>query len=337
MRGPLTLEQADEIGLPRPELRRRSWRRIGPRTYARRSVAESTLTRLEGARCRIPAVGVFSGLTAAWLHGLEVDACNPIEVTIPKGAGISGRAGMRVGRACLSEAEIDEIRGFRATSVLRNIQDLSRRLPLTEATVIADMALHLGLTDLAQLRTWARSRRGGRGVVTLRRVADCAEPLSESPMETRLRMLLVLAGLPRPLAQVPIHDASGRFAGRPDLYYADRRLGLEYDGGTHRETLAGDNRRQSRLLQAGIHLLRFTAADVLSRPAAVVAQVRALLAPQAWPTNVKVSDVAVDVTTAHPAKLSPAPIVTTPSKSPSLRTSSSSDPGPLEEIVFRLP
>jgi very-short-patch-repair endonuclease len=79
-------------------------------------------------------------------------------------------------------------------------------------------------------------------------------------------MLLVLAGLPRPRAQVAIHDASGRFAGRPDLYYESHRLGIEYDGAIHRTALVQDNRRQNRLLGAGVRLLRFTAADVLDNP-----------------------------------------------------------------------
>ena len=96
-------------------------------------------------------------------------------------------------------------------------------------------------------------------------------------METRLRLLLVLAGLPRPEVQVPLEDGRGRFLGRPDLYYPGERLGLEYDGGTHRASLAEDNRRQNRLLSAGFRLLRFTAGDVLRTPDLVVAQVRAAL------------------------------------------------------------
>ena len=93
-------------------------------------------------------------------------------------------------------------------------------------------------------------------------------------METRLRMLLVLAHLPRPLAQQPLHDGWGRFLGRPDLYYPDTKLGLEYDGGTHRENLVDDNRRQNRLLAEGVRLLRFTASDIYSRPESVVEEVR---------------------------------------------------------------
>ena len=95
-------------------------------------------------------------------------------------------------------------------------------------------------------------------------------------MESRLRMLLVLARLPRPEAQVSIRDGH-RFLGRVDLYYSEQRLGLEYDGGTHRDNLVDDNRRQNRLLQAGIRLLRFTAADIYSTPDLVVGQVRAAL------------------------------------------------------------
>jgi hypothetical protein len=92
-------------------------------------------------------------------------------------------------------------------------------------------------------------------------------------METRLRLLLVRAGLPRPQAQVALLDDRGHFLGRPDLYYPAQRLALEYDGSTHRDSLVEDSRRQNRLLTAGYRLLRFTAPDVLGNPAVVVQQV----------------------------------------------------------------
>ena len=96
-------------------------------------------------------------------------------------------------------------------------------------------------------------------------------------METRLRMVLVFGGLPRPQAQVSLHDSRGRFLGRPDLYYPDHRLGLEYDGGTHRISLAEDILRQNRLLAAGIRLLRFTAGEMFHHPDSITAQVRTIL------------------------------------------------------------
>ena len=100
-------------------------------------------------------------------------------------------------------------------------------------------------------------------------------------------MLIVLGGLPRQAAQVSIHDQWGRFVGRPDLYYERQRLGIEYDGAIHRGSLAEDNRRQNALLNAGVRLLRFTAADVLHHPDAVVSQVRGMFAgPTPIPASV---------------------------------------------------
>jgi len=76
---------------------------------------------------------------------------------------------------------------------------------------------------------------------------------------------------------VPLRDAVGLFVGRPDLYYQRQRLAIEYDGATHHDSLAADNRRQNRLVNAGYRLLRFTAADVLSAPDSVVGLVREAL------------------------------------------------------------
>lgn len=184
---------------------------------------------------------------------------------------------MAVRRSSLGVNEI-VVRGeFRVTSPTRTLLDISCRQPLTEAVVVADMALHAGVLHPDELVASVETYRGGWGIKALRRVVWQAEPASESPMETRLRMLLVLGGLPRPHAQVPIHDRDGQFAGRPDLYYPDVRLGLEYDGGTHRASLVEDNRRQNRLLDAGVRLLRFTAADIYNSPDSVVALVRSRL------------------------------------------------------------
>ena len=92
-------------------------------------------------------------------------------------------------------------------------------------------------------------------------------------METRLRWLLLQAGLPKPKVQADLHDSQGRFVGRADLYYPQARLVIEYDGVNHRERLVEDNRRQNLLMNAGFRLLRFTAADLHQRPEIIKALV----------------------------------------------------------------
>jgi hypothetical protein len=231
---------------------------------------------LAAVRRRLPDGAAFSGRTAAWLHGLDLPPCDPVEVTVPPERGITGRAGVRVRRASLATGEVVERRGLPTTSLLRTVVDVAATLPLVEAVVAADMALHRRLMGVTELESAASARAGRKGAARLRRVIELVEPLSESPMETRLRLLLVLGGLPRPLAQVSLHDGRGRFVGRTDLYYPAARLGIEYDGGTHRDSLVEDDRRQNRLLNAGFRLLRFTAAD-LRQPSVVAAQVHAAL------------------------------------------------------------
>jgi very-short-patch-repair endonuclease len=87
-------------------------------------------------------------------------------------------------------------------------------------------------------------------------------------------MLLVMARLPRLRAQVSPNDQQGRLLGRPDLSYPEHKLALEYDGGTRMDSPVEDNRRQNRLLNAGISMRRFTTADIFQAPESVIKQVR---------------------------------------------------------------
>lgn len=264
---PVTLDDARLHGLGPWRLRTKAWRRIAPRTYLVAGHEATAELKIAAAARRLPPSAVFSGFTAAWLFGLDVEPCDPIEITIPPPTPVSARVGMRVRRRALPETDAGRARGYRVTSISRTLYDLCRGLDVTEAVVLLDAALHRRLISMNRLRDH------GRFVQWLEHV----EPKAESPMETRLRMRLVLDGLPRPEAQVPIYDSRGRFVGRPDLYYREQRLGLEYDGATHKTSLAHDNRRQNALLEAGVRLLRFTAADVLSTPQELVRLVRSEL------------------------------------------------------------
>ena len=153
---------------------------------------------------------------------------------------------------------------------------MSLRLPLIEAVIVADMALHVGLIPLEELRTIAAS--GSRpGVRRFRKVADLADAGAESPMETRLRVQLVEDGLPQPQTQAVLKDGAGNEIARVDLYYPDVRLAIEYDGEHHldRDRMTDDHRRQNRLFAANVHLLRYTWADVRDRRTAISGEVRA--------------------------------------------------------------
>jgi very-short-patch-repair endonuclease len=269
--GAFSLEEARECGLTRAQLLGKRWRRIGPGIYAPREAIDDLPVRLRAAWLRLPGAAVFSGPTAAHLHGLDPQ-WSVIEATLPPASRISRRAGMTIRRCRLEAEEIVRRKGFRVTSPLRTVVDIASRSDLVEAVVILDAALHKRLIRIEQIEP----RPGDRGVRTLRRAIELAEPATESPMETRLRMVLVLSGLPRPEVQVRLRAPTG-FLARADLYYSEPRLVVEYDGATHRDSIAADNRRQNRLVEAGYRVLRFTAADVFGQASAVVATVRQAL------------------------------------------------------------
>lgn len=120
-RGPFTLEEARRAGLSRWHLAGHTWTRLGPATYVWAGLPDTPLQRLGAALRRLPRGAAFSGLTAAWLHGLDVAPCDPIEATIPKGVGVSGRAGIAVRRAALGTNDRVHVSGMPATSIVRTL------------------------------------------------------------------------------------------------------------------------------------------------------------------------------------------------------------------------
>ena len=236
------------------------------------------IARLDQIYVTLPAGSAFSGRTAAWLHALDVGELSRIEVTVPLWASASRGVRLAVRRAALLVGDVVTVHGLPTTSVPRTLADIALCAPLEEAVGIADMALHHGLSTRTEMEAWVRARAGRPGTRRLRRVLELADPASESPMETRLRLLLRRARVPEPESQAVLTDRDGNFVARVDFYFPAHRLCIEFDGGIHRDRLVEDDRRQNRLLSAGYRLLRFTSPDVINSPGAVVAQIRAALA-----------------------------------------------------------
>jgi hypothetical protein len=275
-KGPFSLDEARAAGLTLSALRGKAWKRIDAGLYRWAQQRDDSLLTLSAWRRLLPPEIVFAGATAAWLSGLDVEPTNPVEIVAPARSGLRSRAGLIVGRYEIPPAEVVSIRGFPTTALPRTLAGLCLRLPAVEALVAIDMAVHLRLIDLAALRQYAEAARGRPGAGRLRSLILLSAS-AESPMETRLRWLLIQANLPRPEVQTDLLDGAAKLIARADLYYPASRLVLEYDGGNHRERLVEDDRRQNLLINAGFRLLRFTAADIYRRPEVVVAQVRGAL------------------------------------------------------------
>lgn len=117
----------------------------------------------------------------------------------------------------------------------------------------------------------------------LRRALGLARTGSRSPQESRLRVVLVLAGLPEPELNGEVVARDGRVLGHGDLVWRRYRAVSEYEGDQHRtdpEQYAYDIRRYDEFQAEGWRLLRVVK-DELQKPnrPALVLRARRLLAP----------------------------------------------------------
>ena len=91
-----------------------------------------------------------------------------------------------------------------------------------------------------------------------------ADRRAGSPMETRLRLVLVLRGLPVPEVQYPVPDDRRRRAVWLDLAYPEHRIGIEYEGEEHvrTERVLRDIGRYTALVDGNWRIYRFTKYEV---------------------------------------------------------------------------
>jgi hypothetical protein len=271
-------------GLTWSQLRGSGWRRLLPDVYVAADVemdhrlwCYAAITYARSA----PGV-VISGLSAVALWGVGALPFEraPVELTVPPGLRIASRLPfVRVVCSLLPAGDVVTFGGPPVTSPTRTAFDVACRLPCTDAVASIDALLHRRVVTPDALAAFASSVAGRRGSVRFATALDLAEPLAESPMESRLCVGLVDQGLPRPEAQVEVRDERGRLIARLDLAYRKQKVGIEYDGDHHRErsTFRADVRRLNALAAAGYRVVRVTGADIPHNLPQIADQVRQLL------------------------------------------------------------
>lgn len=177
----------------------------------------------------------------------------PAEIIVP-GGGVHPCPGLVVRRDSLLRDEVQRVAGVPVTTPRRTAYDLARRCPdLVDAVVAVDALSRQGRFDPEQVLRPAGRYPRARGRRRLPRVVDLSDRRSGSSMETRLRLLLVLRGLPRPEVQWVVQDVRRRRAVWLDLAYPEQHIGVEYEGAEHtrRERVLRDVGRGTDLVDQG--------------------------------------------------------------------------------------
>jgi hypothetical protein len=195
-------------------------------------------------------------------------------VVVPPGKQFKQR-GMRVRRAWLPVGHVRV--GWPALTVpQRTAWEIAREPDLVEAVAALDVLLHHNYFRLASMESWVARLPRSRAA----RAFALADGRAASPQESRLRVRMVLAGVPKPTPQYEVWRG-GQFVARPDLVWPEAKVAVEYDGEWHADArqLISDRARLNKLVDAGWVVLHATKDD-LSNPLLFerfVAQVNAAL------------------------------------------------------------
>lgn len=273
---PFTAAQAEALGVSRSSLRGSQWRNVFRGVWAHVDLPDSRELRFAAVRLVLPEGDFVCGLTSAWLYGIDVQdrRGDLVWMGCRTGRRLRTRSGCLVREITVEDCDLQVVDGVLMTTPLRTVFDCGRWLSLVEGVVVADAICHSGAVDRGTLKQYARTHRALRGVRRLDQVVDLVEPKSESPMETRVRLLIVFAGLPRPEAQLVILDRNRNFVARVDLGYPEQRLIVEYDGAFHWEQRRADDRRRDAIRDLGWQVLVVSREDYYDTPELTVAKVR---------------------------------------------------------------
>lgn len=224
---------------------------------------ESVEERFAALRLVCPDV-TLSHCSAAELHHLPVPReCEhaALHVTTPgrriRRTGVIAHRGVR---------DTSTIRGTVVTGLADTWLDLAPFVGLDDLVVIGD-AVATRLKGTEALR--AVLTRSTKGVRRARCALEWIRVGSDSPMETRSRVLFGRAGLPEPRLNVEIHDPDGGWLARGDFVWWEAKVVGEYQGKHHFDDYGrGDQDivRRRLLEEIGWTYVDFTKDDYFRRP-----------------------------------------------------------------------
>ena len=223
---PFTAAQAAAAGIGRGTLSGHRVRRLFDGVYVRVGIELSHVTWVSAARLILPPDTVASGSTALRLHGVEVGPEFPLRFCT------THRRQVRQPRLLVVRTTRLPANDGRAVSPDDAFLTAAAYLNLLDLVIAGDWLVRLKLTTPERLRARAAGHHG-RGVPLARRAAGLVRARVDSPRETKLRLCLVLAGLPEPETNILLGNDDGPI-GSPDLVLRALKVLLEYEGDHHR-------------------------------------------------------------------------------------------------------
>jgi very-short-patch-repair endonuclease len=268
----------DELVLTANQLRGPAWVRLGHDVYADSRVDRDHHLACRAIAMRVPEYVAFAGPSAAYLLGVTHAAGfrDPVHVVVDSEMQLESSRGLVVHHVALATGDIASRDGLLVTCPTRTAWDLACWLDPVRSVPILDGMLGQGLVSFEALDQYLRTKRPRRGRHRVEHAISLADGRAQSPQESRLRVLLVQAGLPKPEGQYPV--PVGSLTLHPDLAWPEYKVAAEYDGEWHEAPAqaALDLERLRLLARAGWIVVPVTRDRMRDFPA-LVAEIRGAL------------------------------------------------------------
>ncbi len=252
----------------------RRYRPIYRNIYLSKHATLTALTRARAAWLWAGGNATLTGFSAAAVLGTKwLDADGPAELSR---SNRHAPPGIVVHSYDLGSGEESIVNGIRVTSPERTAFDIGRNLSPSRAVPVLDALANATNLKIADVLALADSKPGVRHVRRLRSTLKLVDGGAESPQESRVRLLLVGAGLPPPETQIAFADEFGIARIRVDMGWRQWRVAVEYDGVQHwsdRYQRSWDIDRIAMLEAMGWVVIRVSA-EMLSRPEVIIERVR---------------------------------------------------------------
>lgn len=225
-----------------------------------------------------PPGSYVSHHTAARLWGGWAPLDPNTHISVPDGRSRSERRGIAAHRG--RDAALVRRRGLPLSSPAQVFIELAAAgLNVVDLVAVGDSLVKAKVLTPEALVAFVAECQGA-GCRRARRAASFVRAGVDSVMESRLRMLIVMAGLPEPTVNTIIRDEDGNWVWRFDLWYEAHRLIIEYDGREHilrKQRWNADLLRREKLTSQGWLVVVITAEAFYNSPLETLSRIRSAL------------------------------------------------------------
>lgn len=277
-RKPFTRAEAIQAGIDPMELASKAYRRLLVNVYVDSSVPVTPALCAEAPLALAPATAWASHASAARIIGAPIPALPGEHVSVLSPGERLSRQGVR-SHVADGTSLIWNRQGLRISAPRQMFVELATQLGLIDLVVVGDWLVKNRQVTLSELSEFCASS-SHRGAKDARRAAAYVRERVDSPMETRVRMLLVLAGLPEPEVNLTIRDVDGQPKRRYDLSWPGVKVIVEYDGRHHIDRIEeweADLERREAIDDDGWRIIVLIAKNVFDRPDLTIERVARLL------------------------------------------------------------